>query len=849
MKIFNFRRGKEKSDFKLIAEDIVKQDDLSGKSGEKEQAIGAVEDKIDVQNENEFEAVKGNKESWWNKIGRWSIALLVFLLPFFFLPWTLWPVYFNKEVIAILLVSFSLICWLGKSINEGKIVIRKSFLIWAVWVFLGLLLIPAIFSIQKARSLMGGFILSDSFLVFLLAGLIFFLVSASFDKKNTKVIFYSAGLSLLITSILTAIRIFGRFIPKIGGLINFDFFGSVSGLGIYLTLGLIALLTAILVRRTNWWVKILVSAFSLLILVELIVINYWLGWLILSLSLIAEMSYLLSFQRENYHPFNFILVVIVLSISICFLIFRVSLPTQWVNLPVEVNPSWPLSVNIAQSVWHDGKLLTGTGLATFAHNYLLYRPSSIIKSQFWNLSFNQGSSLISTMLSTTGLVGELAWLFLIVAIVILNIYLIKKRSHLLFEVLVGSIIFLLVIFLHPADFVLLILFFTLAGVLGANFFEKKEISLVKRPQRAMLSFLVMLSVIVLILAGDYWVGRKYVASVYAQRGLRFSSERKINQSVNNLFRAINLDNQNDQYYLFLSQALQQKVVNLIDNQNSKKNKDNKSNNGNQIKTTMGQIINISKRATEIDSKNVSNWVNLGDSYYNLIGLADKADKFAVDAYQKAHQLDPLNPVIFVKIAKSYLAKSDFVQQKINLIAKQPAQKIKVNKEKVLKQLKDEYQKNLSSAQENFQQALKIKPDYLSASYLSAQTNIRQGKTEQAINKLVLIANQYPFDSGIFYQLGLLYYTKKDLVSAQSAFQRAVKLNPNFSNALYFLGLIYDHQGNKKMALQQFEKISKLNPKNQEIKKIVENLKAGRSALEASQINSSTSSAPMLKSQK
>ena len=63
------------------------------------------------------------------------------------------------------------------------------------------------------------------------------------------------------------------------------------------------------------------------------------------------------------------------------------------------------------------------------------------------------------------------------------------------------------------------------------------------------------------------------------------------------------------------------------------------------------------------------------------------------------------------------------------------------------------------------------------------------------------------------------------------FERTIQLSPNYSNARYFLGLIYDRESEvKAKALEQFLIIAALNPDNDEVKKIITNLRAGRSAL-------------------
>jgi len=78
---------------------------------------------------------------------------------------------------------------------------------------------------------------------------------------------------------------------------------------------------------------------------------------------------------------------------------------------------------------------------------------------------------------------------------------------------------------------------------------------------------------------------------------------------------------------------------------------------------------------------------------------------------------------------------------------------------------------------------------------------------------------------------VLYYNNNQIDEAQAQFEKAVLIDYNYSNARYFLGLIYDKKGNKNKAIEQFEIIEKFNPENQEVKKILNNLREGRQALE------------------
>ncbi len=67
--------------------------------------------------------------------------------------------------------------------------------------------------------------------------------------------------------------------------------------------------------------------------------------------------------------------------------------------------------------------------------------------------------------------------------------------------------------------------------------------------------------------------------------------------------------------------------------------------------------------------------------------------------------------------------------------------------------------------------------------------------------------------------------------AQEQLEKAVNLNPNYSNALYSLGWVYDSMGQKDKAIESFSKLQNLNPDNQDVQKILSNLRGGKPALE------------------
>ena len=56
------------------------------------------------------------------------------------------------------------------------------------------------------------------------------------------------------------------------------------------------------------------------------------------------------------------------------------------------------------------------------------------------------------------------------------------------------------------------------------------------------------------------------------------------------------------------------------------------------------------------------------------------------------------------------------------------------------------------------------------------------------------------------------------------------MTPDYADARYALGLLYDKKGMASMATAQFEDLNKLIPEDNEIQKILNNLRAGYGVL-------------------
>jgi hypothetical protein len=77
------------------------------------------------------------------------------------------------------------------------------------------------------------------------------------------------------------------------------------------------------------------------------------------------------------------------------------------NLPPEVSPSFAATLSVGQRVLQEGSraFFFGSGPATFNLDWAKYRAAAINETQFWNVSFVQGFSWVTTMMPTVGVLG------------------------------------------------------------------------------------------------------------------------------------------------------------------------------------------------------------------------------------------------------------------------------------------------------------------------------------------------------------------------------------------------------------------------------------------------------------
>lgn len=767
------------------------------------------------------EELKKEKGGIFLKIAKTAIYLLVFLLPLFFLPWTVNALEFNKQALLFFLVLISLIAWLVHILTSYKLEINKSFINLPVILLVLATLLSVIFSLFSSGSFWGWPLsIAPSFLSLLSFAVFYFIIVNLFKREEIPFLLLTLFVSGGLTALIFIFHFFGKFIFPFdfARLSFFNTVGAVKTLAIYFVILLLLLLPLLFfVKR---FFKIILGIFGLVLLFSLFLINSWTAWLIfLTGSVVLFTLGTVGLKKTRYPAFITFLMTF-LIIGIIFTFFRFSLPGV-PAAPLETLPGQLDSFKILTN-FSPKELIMGTGPGTFFYDWARHRPAEINQTVFWQTRFPQPASEIFERLISAGILGFLAFLFLLAVCLksVFSILLAKMQSDnpkdvldrfLLWGVLAGFVGLILAFFLYPANLSILFLFWLLIAfsVLlreepSAKFW--RSVDLQTPSFRTMtVSFLAVL-VFVFGIGLAILYSQRYLAEVKYYQGLRAWQKGEAETSSNFISKATDFNPKIDLYWRDLSQVFLFRLQTLLSRTDL-----NQEEMTSQAQTLISNAIGSANRATEIDPKNAVNWNIRAFIYQNLIGtVGGDADIWALRSYEEAAKLEPVNPYIFTEIGRVYLFKSDlFFQQ----------------------QKEAERTENLKLAQENFEKAIKLKSDYAPAHFLVAMVYVRENKIGEAIEKLEATKPLAMADTGLAFQLGLLYYNNNQLDKAKDEFIRAVSYDPNYSNARYFLGLIYDRQGNKKEAILQFERIAELNPDNEEVKRILANLRANKPALE------------------
>lgn len=736
---------------------------------------------------------------------------LVLLLPLLFTPWTLDSLEMGKQTLLVVLVSIALIAWLGKAIAD------KSFTLIRHWIHLVVLLfgvgylLVSLFSQDAYLSFVGAFGQMPWSFATVLSLIVLYFVIVHHVRKTSQV--YNLVLTFLVSSFLVAfyglLQIFGLHVlnAPIAQNRGFSTVGSVFSLAVFLVVP-VTIAASLLFHGCRNKVcylgsskpigiasRILLWGVLVVGLMDLILIDYWSAWLGLSFGVVVTV--LIGFLRSKRvnHSVSMIAPVAILLISILFLFIQSPIHT---SVPGEVSPSFRASWDIATRSLEQNPL-TGSGPGTWIYDYAQHRVQEINLSPFWQVRFDRAFSFFLTLVATTGLLGVILWLFLIISAIAKSVkcLLQEKDDDIWYAYLIVFTGWLTLVFMTffynlnmPHLFALWLLLALLGAVVSRN-------SITWEAKKNPLTYgALSTAFVVIVVAGisvSWLAGQRYTAElVFTDAVQQHRSGAGIDKVLPKVTRAASLNALSDVYARNLSQAHLLKAVRLIEEDPSLSDP---------IQRQLKAAVDNARHATELAPANIDNWTNLGLIYENLASFTRGADEESIKAFQRAHELEPQNPVILTEIGKLYLLRADAHRTNLD------------NPERDQEEVRANIEENLDFAEAHLRDAIDAKPDYLPSRYYLGIVFERGGNVQNAIGELENVLRLNNRDVGVAFELSILYYRNNQKQESLNLMEQVVNIVPDNANAKWYLSAMYEEQGRTEDAVSVLESLAEQFPDN------------------------------------
>lgn len=290
-------------------------------------------------------------------------------------------------------------------------------------------------------------------------------------------------------------------------------------------------------------------------------------------------------------------------------------------------------------------LLLGVGPANFITAFTLTKPFAFNATPQWNVIFTQSSSFLLNLITETGSISGILYLF-----IILKSLKLLKQSTADNKPATITLLFVLIlqIFL-PSSMALFILTIILLYLSA----EKNKISQLHFEKLGAFSYLPAVPAVLVCGLILYFSAKFYLAEVYFKKSLDHFLNSEGSAVYQNQDAAITLNPYLDRYHVAFSQT----NLILADNIASKKNLtgSDKQNIPNLVK----QAIDHARMAVILNRTNELNWDNLARIYSGLIGYAQGAEVWSAYSFQQKLALDSLNPNTYIALSSLNLSLNKF----------------------------------------------------------------------------------------------------------------------------------------------------------------------------------------------
>lgn len=699
---------------------------------------------------------------------------------------------FIKNLLLPIFAGLLLIVIAIQSLKNGAFALPDKKTSWTILFFLVVMLASALFASSPRNALFGTLGETPSFAILFSLVIIFYIASQTMKKFSHLLgLLFVASVGYMIAFLHVILRlIFGS------SFLSFGFFNSFTSslLGSWTDFALFSLLMVILsviclemgkfVRLAKW----IAFTVGILGIIGLFLANIPWIWILAGAVLIIICIYIFSlaywnpekslYEKGRPAPwYSLAALIIVLS---GFLFGGVIISPISNIRSLGYNEIYPNVMATARAGWasiHENPII-GSGVSGFDHVWNKIKPVSLSGTESGSFEFSTGYSFITTLLATTGILGIIAILLVIVAVIRQYVILYKKgfrdSSHRFTGALVigGSVLLSVITIVDYPGTSLLVLWAVFLGALWSLAHEDDD-HIVEFTNNPKTSLMGIIAVIVLIFVGGafIYITVRQIASVrsYSSAVKSFS---KNDQSTG--LQHLTIANQlwpTDFYNRTLANQVLTQVQTLKPDQNMAKDALAR-----EVQRVLSIAMSYADISTKLDPKNYRNWIVLGNVYQffttlNVEGAADRAK----DAYTKAQQLSPNDRTL------------DLISADLSLA-----------------------QGNTDAAKTLVQQSIEKYPTTNAYIWLYGQ-DVQAKNYADAEKQLVNALGINNSNVAVLTELGTLYFVQGKYSDAVPVFERSLSLNRNQPATFAYLGVSYEAVGKTDQANQVFDFLKKQLP--------------------------------------
>lgn len=756
-----------------------------------------------------------------------SLVALFFGLPIFFTGLTFQGIAFEKQVYFYFWLLVGVVSWVSKGVVMGEMRIRRTPLDIPIGLFWLFYVVAALFSVDRWHSFWGFFgdpsrgVISITAFV-----LVYYLIMSHFTVKRFAWMFGSFLVSSFIVvlwSFLVMEKI--HFLPTaFEQYAPMSLIGTVSTLAVFLGLLIPLFLTALFAlwkedmvvkKTTRTTLTVCIFAAILLTLFLLLALYSFVSWVVILGGLSFFMIYILAQIIRPTEQWTWVPMFIFVIVLAFLMIGKTSLVRA--NLPVEVAPNPTLSWQIAKATLQE-HFMVGVGPANYGYAFSMFRPQEYNMNALYTLRFYQGTGLFFESLPTLGVIGTVLLLVLWFSFISVGLYLLtyEKQRNKIYSLGFWTVAVMLFIsaFVSTINGALLIIgvllgALALATLLWESGSEERYLQL---SFKAAPKFALALAFIFMVVSAGVaflfvFMGKVFVADVLAGKAVRMSTAQPNRDSASLLARSLQSYPQEGRYYTRLGQEYMALA-------NVEANRGEKDRDVNAVAFYVKEAVAASEQGRRLMPNDVMAVESVALVYENSALYASDALPKAEELYGRARELEPHNPLYFLKLGQIKKSNGDAKPEGTERMAL------------------------YAEAKNLFQQAIDEKKDLAVAYYNMAVVLSRLKETDKAIQNAVSALQVDKTNLNYKYNLGVLYQLRDgegDSARAEGLFKDILSTNDKLIDVRLSLGLLYEKESKKDAAMSEYEKILDLLPADAEgtvkqtriqVEKLISNVRSG-----------------------